>query len=72
MNQPYLTPELMTLRTLPKEHSLIHHPDHDVQYCHQAYIKELNKHNTRISMTENGDPLNNAVTERNYDILKTE
>lgn len=62
----------MALRTLPEEHSLIHHSDRGVQYCHQAYIKELNKRNILISMTESGDPLENALAERVNGILKTE
>ncbi len=62
----------MALRTLPEGHSLIHHSDRGVQYCHQAYIKELNKRNILISMTESGDPLENALAERVNGILKTE
>lgn len=54
----------MALRTLPEGHSLIHHSDRGVQYCHQAYIKELNKRNILISMTESGDPLENTLAER--------
>lgn len=62
----------MALRSLPEGHSLIHHSDRGVQYCHQAYIKELNKRNILIGMTERGNPLENALAERVNGILKTE
>ena len=62
----------MALRTLPKGHSLIYHSERCVQYCHHAYVKELNKRNILISMTESGDPLENALAELVYGILKTE
>ncbi|KAA6330907.1 hypothetical protein EZS27_020445, partial [termite gut metagenome] len=62
----------MALCTLPTGASLIHHSDRGVQYCYGAYIKELNKRDVLISMTENGDPLENAIAERVNGILKTE
>ncbi len=52
--------------------NLIHHSDRGVQYCSGKYVKVLNRHGVSISMTENGDPLENAVTERINGILKTE
>ncbi len=51
---------------------LIHHSDRGVQYCHHEYVKLLNKNNIKISMTENGDPLENAVAERINGIMKDE
>ncbi|MDO9551409.1 integrase core domain-containing protein [Rhodonellum sp.] len=51
---------------------LIHHSDRGIQYCSQAYIKMLEDHLIRISMTENGDPLENAVAERINGIIKEE
>lgn len=63
----------MGLRTLPANHSgLIHHSDRGVQYCCNEYVKELSKHGVLISMTESGDPLENALAERVNGILKTE
>ena len=62
----------MALRVLPEETSLIHHSDRGVQYCHSGYVKELEKRNILISMTESGDPLENAIAERVNGILKTE
>jgi len=62
----------MALRALPGGTSLIHHSDRGVQYCHSGYVKELEKRNILISMTESGDPLENAIAERVNGILKTE
>lgn len=52
--------------------NLIHHSDRGIQYCSHAYVKELQKNNIRISMTENGDPLENAIAERINGIIKEE
>ena len=51
---------------------LIHHSDRGCQYCSQAYVQELKRHRISISMTQSGDPLENAVAERANGILKTE
>lgn len=51
---------------------LIHHSDRGCQYCSDAYVAELRKHGISISMTQSGDPLENAVAERANGILKTE
>jgi len=51
---------------------LIHHSDRGIQYCSNDYIKLLTKHSIKISMTENGDPLENPVAERVNGILKDE
>ena len=51
---------------------LIHHSDRGVQYCSHKYVELLQQHGIRISMTENGDPLENAVAERINGILKQE
>lgn len=63
----------MALSTLPKNHiGLIHHSDRGIQYCSTAYVEKLRGHHISISMTESGDPLENAVAERVNGILKTE
>lgn len=63
----------MALKQLPKtSQTLYHHSDRGIQYCSEAYVKLLNKHDINISMTENGDPLENAVAERVNGILKDE
>lgn len=51
---------------------LIHHSDRGIQYCSKEYIKVLQENKIKISMTENGDPLENAVAERVNGILKDE
>jgi putative transposase len=51
---------------------LIHHSDRGVQYCAADYVKLLQDKNIQISMTENGDPLENAIAERVNGILKNE
>ena len=51
---------------------LIHHSDRGVQYCCHEYVTLLKKNNIQISMTENGDPLENAIAERLNGILKDE
>ncbi len=51
---------------------LIHHSDRGIQYCSKAYTDLLKSHNIEISMTENGDPLENALAERINGIIKLE
>jgi len=57
---------------------LVHHSDRGVQYCSALYTGILKEHIIAISMTENGDPLENALAERmngifkdNFDIART-
>jgi putative transposase len=52
--------------------NLVHHSDRGVQYCCDKYIKLLKNNEVKISMTENGDPLENAIAERVNGILKQE
>jgi len=51
---------------------LIHHSDRGVQYCADDYQKALFKHNMECSMTNNGNPYENAIAERINGILKQE
>ena len=61
------------LRTRRDEkESLIHHSDRGVQYCCHAYVNLLKKHKVKISMTQTGDPLENAVAERIHKTIKEE
>lgn len=55
-----------------KELELIHHSDRGTQYCSSEYVKLLENNNIAISMTENGDPLENAIAERVNGIIKEE
>jgi len=58
-------------RTHP-DSALIHHSDRGSQYCSAAYVGLLMKNHIAISMTENGDPYENALAERMNGILKSE
>ena len=64
----------MALTNNPNRAGLIHHSDRGVQYCCDAYVNLLQdkKNNIKISMTENGDPRENAIAERLNGILKQE
>jgi putative transposase len=52
--------------------ALIHHSDRGSQYCSGDYVRLLKENDIAISMTENGDPYENALAERVNGILKTE
>jgi len=54
------------------ELQLIHHSDRGTQYCSNEYVRLLEANNIGISMTENGDPLENAIAERVNGIIKEE
>lgn len=56
----------------PLAKELIHHSDRGLQYCSNEYTKLLNNYDIEISMTENSDPLENAIAERVNGILKEE
>jgi len=51
---------------------LIHHSDRGIQYCCYDYVNFLKENNIKISMTEQGDPYENAIAERVNGILKDE
>ncbi len=56
----------------PLDAIVIHHSDKGMQYCSNDYVALLKKHHARISMTQGGDPYENAMAERVNGILKTE
>lgn len=61
----------MALAGRPRtDQSLIHHSDRGVQYCSGAYVAQLRKAAIFISMTESGDPNENALAERVFRTLK--
>jgi putative transposase len=62
----------MALSNCEDVSGLIHHSDRGIQYCCSDYTELLNSKEIKISMTENGDPLENAIAERVNGILKTE
>lgn len=52
--------------------SLIHHSDRGVQYASSKYINQLKSKGIKISMTENGNPKDNALAERINLTIKNE
>ncbi len=64
----------MSLSTLPATvaDSLIHHSDRGLQYCCEAYVNILTQRKVVISMTEKGDPYENALAERMNKTMKEE
>ena len=62
----------MALNNREYQEPMIHHSDRGSQYCSHQYVGMLLKNKTAISMTENGDPYENAIAERVNGIIKTE
>lgn len=62
----------MALINNPQLGRLIHHSDRGTQYCCADYVEILEKYYIKISMTQSGDPLENALAERVNGILKGE
>lgn len=62
----------MARKECPSLKGLIHHSDRGVQYCSAKYVDLLQNNKVKISMTENGDPYENAIAERINGILKME
>lgn len=50
----------------------IHHSDRGMQYCSKEYELLTRKNNIVLSMTENGDPYENALAERMNRTIKEE
>ena len=50
----------------------IHHSDRGIQYCSKEYVNTAAKSNIKLSMTENGDPYENALAERMNRTIKEE
>lgn len=62
----------MALANRVHEGKLIHHSDRGSQYCSRQYVDMLLDNGVAISMTENGDPYENALAERVNGIIKAE
>ena len=62
----------MALRQRPKGAETIHHSDHGIQYCSNAYVGLLEKNKIKVSMGEKGNCYENAMAERVNGILKEE
>lgn len=63
---------LMALKNRQYDLPLIHHSDRGLQYCSAEYTSALVRRGITISMTQNGDPYENAIAERVNGILKYE
>jgi len=64
--------EMALKQTSGPLNGLIHHSDRGIQYCCADYVNLLQDNHIAISMTENGDPLENAIAERVNGIIKEE
>lgn len=62
----------MALGNMKEIEGCIHHSDRGVQYCSYEYTGLLKKNKMLISMTENGDPLENAIAERINKTIKVD
>jgi len=62
----------MALRNMSDIDNCIHHSDRGIQYCSKKYTTILHRKSIKISMTENSDPLENAVAERMNKTVKEE
>jgi transposase InsO family protein len=62
----------MAFESRKKNSTLVHHSDRGTQYCCAEYVEMLQTNDIKISMTEKGDPYENAIAERINGILKTE
>ncbi len=62
----------LALKNRKYSHDLIHHSDRGLQYCSADYVQKLKENRIKVSMTENGDPYENAIAERVNGILKYE
>lgn len=54
------------------QNELIHHSDRGLQYCSSEYVNMATIGKIQMSMTENGDPYENALAERMNRTLKEE
>ena len=62
----------MALKGRTDTEPLIHHSDRGSQYCSDVYVNLLREHSVSISMTQSGNPKDNAIAERINGILKQE
>ena len=62
----------MAVGNRENKHPLIHHSDRGLQYCSAEYVSIADQHQIKMSMTENGDPYENALAERMNRTLKEE
>jgi putative transposase len=63
---------VMASKDTKRTKELVHHSDRGIQYCCNEYVKVIEHLHVQLSMTENGDPYENAIAERINGILKYE
>jgi putative transposase len=63
---------LLAQKDAKRKKGLIHHSDRGIQYCCTDYVTMIEHLDIRLSMTEKGDPYENAIAERVNGILKIE
>ncbi len=64
--------EMALMNRIDKEAKIIHHSDRGSQYCSQDYVTVAHSNRMKMSMTENGDPYENALAERMNRTIKEE
>ena len=64
--------QMAVTNRINKQYQLIHHSDRGLQYCSAEYVSIAEQHQIKMSMTENGDPYENALAERMNRTLKEE
>ncbi len=62
----------MALESKTSQSNPMHHSDRGIQYCSALYTSICKENGLAISMTENGDPYENALAERMNRIFKEE
>ncbi|MCF6270586.1 MAG: IS3 family transposase, partial [Melioribacteraceae bacterium] len=62
----------MAIKNMSDVDNCIHHSDRGIQYCSKEYTAILHRKKIKLSMTENSDPLENAVAERINKTVKEE
>jgi transposase InsO family protein len=64
--------KMATVNRREKDKTTIHHSDRGLQYCSKEYSVLTSQNNIQLSMTENGDPYENALAERMNRTIKEE
>lgn len=64
--------KMATVNRKDKDRPTIHHSDRGLQYCSKEYVNLTSQNSIQLSMTENGDPYENALAERMNRTIKEE
>lgn len=63
---------IMASKDVKRSGNLVHHSDRGIQYCCSEYVRMIDHFGIQLSMTQKGDPYENAIAERVNGILKYE